>query len=269
MTEAPIRDLDAPEERTGQRSNRMLVIAVVLALVAGGGAAVLKEVLGPSAGAPPHNLVLPVDPDAAPDGAALRARLLTELIEDSRLEPNPARLPAFQSFVMPCRRAGPACSEVVERLGQDGVPWNLVRSFAAALPPRADADADALLLPTLAGDDDVRAQQALDVLRDRRRVEVGSATSCGCGFGLVPKDPTGEAWLVAFSADGEAGLAWDPQEAGGAWVLGVTRDAGGSPLLRKRISVGEAPPQVRAVPDGPAAGRRSQTLPPRPSTVPD
>ena len=263
MSVPEIRDLDAPTERTGKRSSRMLVIAVSLALLAGGGAAVLKQVVGRGSTARPENLVMPVDPYAAADGEALRERLLTQLIEDSRLEPDPTSLPAFQSFVLPCRRAGPACSMVVERLGQEGVPWNLVREFAAALPARADADADALLLPAFASDDAVRSREALDVLRARRRVLVGSARSCGCGFGLVPRDPTGEAWLIAFAADGKAGLTWQPEQVDGAWVLGVRKEDGGPPLLKKQIAA-DAVPLVRAMADGPPAGRRAPTLPPAP-----
>ena len=158
---------------------------------------------------------------------------------------------------------------MLARLQQDGVPWSLVRAFAAALPPRADADADTLLLPAFAGDDPQHALQALEVLRERRRAEIGSSTSCGCGFGLLPRDPVGDAWLIAFSADGVSGLAWDPREVDGGWVLGVSKAEGGSALLKRRISIGEAPPEVRATADGPAAGRRSQTLPPRPDTEPD
>ncbi len=263
MSVPEIRDLDAPTERTGKRSGRVLLIGVALALLAGGGAAVLKEVVGPASDARPENLVIPVDPDAAADGEALRDRLMTQLIEDSRLEPDPTSLPAFQSFVLPCRRASAPCSIAVERLSQEGVPWNLVREFAAALPSRADADADALLMPAFTGDDPERAREALDVLRARRRVLVGSVPSCGCGFGLVPRDPAGEAWLIAFSANGQAGLAWQPVQVDGGWVLGVTNAEDGVPLLKQRISA-ETAPLVRALAGGPPAGRRTPTLPPKP-----
>jgi hypothetical protein len=263
LSAPPIRDPDAPTERTGQRSGRVLLLGVLIALLAGGGAAMLKQVVGPPSNARPENLVLPVDPDLAADGEALRERLLTQLIEDSRLEPDPTSLPAFQSFVLPCRRAGPTCSTTVERLSEDGVPWNLVREFAAALPSRADADADALLMPAFEGDDLVRAREALDVLRNRRRVLVGSATSCGCGFGLVPRDPAGEAWLLAFTADGQGGLAWQPEEIDGAWVLGVTSAEDGLPLLKQKISANQAP-DIRVMAGGPQAGRRTLALPPKP-----
>jgi hypothetical protein len=93
---------------------------------------------------------------------------------------------------------------------------------------------------------------------------MGSAISCGCGFGLVPRDAKKEAWLVAFAADGTAGLSWAPQETDAGWVLDVRPATDGPPMLLQRITITGEVPQVRAAVGTPPAGRRTPTLPPRP-----
>lgn len=264
MSSDGIRDLGEPEhEGTTQRSNRMLLLGVALAILAGGGAAVLKRIAKPATTTSPTSVEIPVTEEATPDGAVLRAALLDQLVEDALTEPDPRRLPAFKAAVLPCRRAGPVCNEAIERLGQSDVPWSLVHAFAAELPPRADVEADALLLPVLAGSDPERAQAALDLLRGRGRVEVGSSMECGCGFGVVPRDATDQAWLVAFAADGETALAWDPREIDGRWVLDVRIAEDGAPVLRHPIEIADGLPTVQSHEGGPVAGRKT-TLPPRP-----
>lgn len=259
MSSKTIRDLDAPEERTTTRSNRVLFIGIALAVVAGGGAALLKNVARPDPSS--GNVVIPVESDAPPDGAALRARLLDELVADARITPDPTELPAFRSFVLPCRRGGPVCDEVFARLERDDVPWNLTVAFARELPAHLDARVDGLLLPAFGGDDEARVVEALDVLRARKRVTVGSSTRCGCGFGSLKSGADG--WLLAFPAAPEGRLSWAPEQTPKGWVLNVRSDPEGQALLRQRLPADELSP---VYPDrtSPPAGDRAPVLPPRP-----
>ena len=257
-----IPDLGEEEHTPTRRSNALLIGAIALAVGVGGGSALLKRAVRSTGPQTPANIEVAVDSDVAPDGAALRATLLDQLVLDARIEPRPETLPAFKSFVLPCRRPGAVCEQAVERLGRADVPWRLTRAFAAALPSTANDAADRLLLPAFAGEDLGRAADALRVLRDRRRVLSGSSMDCACGFGLV-RGPGEVGWLVAFAGDGTSGLEWAPVNAEG-WTLDVRRVDGGPSLLRQRIVVGDPLPTIRARAGGPTAGKAEPALPSKP-----